>query len=92
MLEHIEYNNRVFHNIMNSGGARMAHSKAKKVRIRLEREGKLNPEHNRSGWNGINPAMRLTPTLAARKERMQQKYRWNHLLPGSDGSISFVPC
>lgn len=68
----------------------MAHSKAKKERKRLEREGKLNPEHNRLCWNGIDPSMRLTPTLTERKERLQHKHKWNHSLPGSDGSISFI--
>ncbi|MFH5185552.1 hypothetical protein ACHHV8_24515 [Paenibacillus sp. TAB 01] len=40
----------------------MAHSKAKKHRMKMDREGKWNPELNRLNWNGLLPVERRTPT------------------------------
>ena len=69
----------------------MAQSKAKKRRMKLERQGKLNPELNRASWNGFVPVERRLPTLAERKNRLEHKHKWNRTLPGSsDGSICFI--
>ncbi|MCR8631022.1 hypothetical protein [Paenibacillus radicis (ex Xue et al. 2023)] len=70
----------------------MAQSKAKKQRSKWQKQGKLNPEINRLGWNGVIPVERKTPTLAERREKLQHKHKnkWNLNLPGSsDGSICF---
>jgi hypothetical protein len=70
----------------------MAQSKAKKQRLKLQQQGKLNPELNRLGWNGLVPVERRTPTLADCKERLHYKHKnkWNRTLSdGSDGSIYF---
>jgi hypothetical protein len=68
----------------------VAQSKAKKARAKLAREGKYNPEQNRLSWNGLEPSMRLTPTLTERKERLQHKHKWNRSLHSRDGSISLL--
>ncbi|MDF2960270.1 MAG: hypothetical protein K0S39_2005 [Paenibacillus sp.] len=70
----------------------MAQSKAKKQRMKLQQQGKLNPELNRLGWNGIIPVERRMPTLAERTEKLQNKHksRWNRTLQNSsDGSICY---
>lgn len=46
----------------------MAFSKAKKHRLKLEREGRRNPEKNRKSWM-FNPIERKTKT---KKEKMNQ--------------------
>lgn len=56
----------------------MAMSNAKKKRLKLEREGRRNPELNRLDWNGIHPVTRITPTRKQRIERQEDKHeRWN---------------
>ncbi|MNV06049.1 hypothetical protein D3C71_964110 [compost metagenome] len=36
-------------------------SKAKKQRIKMEQQGKRNPENGRGNWNGVNPVQRSIP-------------------------------
>lgn len=69
----------------------MAKSEAKKQRMKLEREGKLNPEMNRASWNGVVPVEKRTPTLRETKARLEAKHKkkWNRALQDSGGSISF---
>jgi hypothetical protein len=67
----------------------VALSKAKRDRLKQEREGKWNPERNRLDWNGLIPVERTTPTLAERKHKQDNKHKkkWNRGLQSSDGSI-----
>ncbi|TDF95784.1 hypothetical protein [Paenibacillus piri] len=70
----------------------MAQSKAKKQRVKLQKQGKLNPELNRLNWNGVVPVERRLPTLMERKQKLQHKHKnkWNRALQdSSDGSILF---
>jgi hypothetical protein len=70
----------------------MALSKAKKQRLKRERQGKWNPELNRLSWNGLSPVEKKSPTLAQRKEKLHNKHqrKWNLGLNGSDGSILHI--
>ncbi|CAG7626006.1 hypothetical protein PAESOLCIP111_02786 [Paenibacillus solanacearum] len=72
----------------------MAQSSAKKQRMKLERQGKLNPESNRGLWGGVMPVERMTPTLHEKTRRLEHKHKkkWNRSLHDSDGSISFCVC
>lgn len=68
----------------------MARSKAKKQRMKCEREGKFSPELNRLSWNGLVPIERKTPTMTELKHKLERKHKhkWNRTLhEGSDGSI-----
>ncbi|OXM84380.1 hypothetical protein [Paenibacillus rigui] len=68
----------------------MALSKAKKHRLKSEREGRINPELQRLGWNGLVPIERKTPTRAEQLQKLERKHKhkWNRTLHnGSDGSI-----
>jgi len=70
----------------------MAHSKAKKHRMKMDREGKWNPELNRLNWNGLLPVERRTPTWTEQKQKMERKHKnkWNRSLHNaSDGSFYF---
>lgn len=55
----------------------MAKSKSKKMRIKLEREGRRNPELERGSWNGINPVTKKTATLKDKLNKTKHKKRWN---------------
>ncbi|TVY00285.1 hypothetical protein [Paenibacillus cremeus] len=59
----------------------MARSQAKKQRMKLERQGQLNPELLRGDWNGVIPVERTTPTLQEKARRMEQKHKkkWNRM-------------
>jgi len=37
----------------------LAESKAKRLRKKMSREGKLDPSIKRHGWNGVNPVQRV---------------------------------
>ncbi|RSK28154.1 hypothetical protein EJF36_15395 [Bacillus sp. HMF5848] len=56
----------------------MAKSKAKKLRDKQIREGKLDPSDLRGHWNGIKPIERKTPTLTelTKKKANKHKKRW----------------
>lgn len=53
----------------------MALSRAQKQRKKAEREGGLNPERLRAGWNGVHPATKTTPTLGERLRKHESKHR-----------------
>jgi hypothetical protein len=69
----------------------MARSQAKKQRMKLEQQGRLNPEYSRGSWNGIIPVEHRTPTLQEKTRRLEHKHKtkWNRSLQDSDGSILF---
>lgn len=57
----------------------MAKSKPQKMREKLVREGRLNPEIMRGSWNGVDPLTKKAPTIVELKERKHNKHksRWN---------------
>ncbi|OAB34333.1 hypothetical protein PMSD_14625 [Paenibacillus macquariensis subsp. defensor] len=66
----------------------MSSSKAKKIRQKLEKQGKVNPELLRGSWLGINPLSKVTPTLQQRRTQLHNKHKRNPALERS-GSDSF---
>lgn len=52
----------------------LSKSKSKKRRLRLVREGHLNPEISRLDWSGLNPITRKTPTKKQKIEKISRKY------------------
>lgn len=46
----------------------MAISRARKLRDKQIREGKLDPAIKRKSWDGVQPATKSTPTLQEKKE------------------------
>jgi hypothetical protein len=52
----------------------MARSAAKKNRIKLEREGRRNPELNRQTWGGFNPLERKPERPEIEQRRRENKY------------------
>lgn len=64
----------------------MSTSKAKKIRQKLEKQGKVNPELLRGSWLGVNPIIKITPTLQQRRTQLQHKHKRN---PAHDSSDSF---
>ena len=57
----------------------MSKSKAKKYRLKLEREGKRNPETLRGGLYNIDLTTRITKTKKERLEQFKHKKRFQHL-------------
>jgi hypothetical protein len=53
-------------------------SKAKRLRKKLEREGRRNPELNRGDWNGIKPVTRKTPTKLEAVRKYERKHKPNY--------------
>lgn len=64
----------------------MSTSKAKKIRQKLEKQGKVNPELLRGSWLGVNPTVKIMPTLQQRRTQLQHKHKRN---PAHDSSDSF---
>ncbi|MCM2676913.1 hypothetical protein [Alkalicoccobacillus plakortidis] len=63
----------------------MARSKAQKQRKKLEREGRRNPENNRSPYAFADLTTRKTKT---KKDLLYKQKTKNHLIPsGDDGSF-----
>ncbi|AOZ93817.1 hypothetical protein [Paenibacillus crassostreae] len=65
----------------------MSTSKAKKIRQKLEKQGKLNPELMRGSWMGVNPIVRTMPTLKQKVSHLHKKHKRN---PGLDSNDSFL--
>ncbi|WP_223591834.1 hypothetical protein [Neobacillus bataviensis] len=66
----------------------MAKSKAKKLREKLSREGKMNPEVKRSSFVHVDMRTRVTKT---KKEHLYQFKHKNHQSQdGNDGSFYFA--
>lgn len=53
----------------------MAKSKAKKLREKLEREGRRNPELNRGTWGVLNPIERKPMHPKAEQRRKEAKHK-----------------
>ena len=62
----------------------MSKSQAKKYRLKLEREGKRNPETLRGGLSDIDLSTRTTKTKKEKLEQYKHKKRFQHL-NGDDG-------
>lgn len=56
----------------------MAKTKAKKMRMKLEREGKRNPELSRQTWEGFNPIERKPERPEIERRRKEKKYKRNY--------------
>lgn len=67
----------------------MAVSKTKKRRLKLEREGKHNPEELRGSWHGVHPVTRTTPGLREKAERLHKKHKRNQALRSDDSFCAF---
>ena len=65
----------------------MSKSRAKKYRLKLEREGKRNPETLRGGLYTIDLSTRMTKTKKDKMEQFKHKKRFQHLT--KDEGISF---
>lgn len=57
----------------------MAKSKAKRMRAKLEREGRRNPELSRGTWDGFNPVERKPLHPKAEQERKENKHKGQKL-------------
>lgn len=69
----------------------MANTAAKKKRFKLQREGKRNPELNRSHWNGVVPIEKKKPTLTERIGKIENKHKkWNRSRHGDDSIFYFI--
>ncbi|WML59290.1 hypothetical protein [Neobacillus sp. PS2-9] len=66
----------------------MAKSKAKKLRDKLTREGKLNPENKRSPF--VFTDMRTRATKTKKDNIYQFKHKNHQSQNGNDGSFYFV--
>ena len=66
----------------------MAKSKAKKLREKLTREGKMNPEVKRSPF--VFSDMRTRATKTRKDQIYQFKYKNHQSQEGNDGSFYFV--
>lgn len=53
----------------------MAKSKPQKMREKLVREGKVNPQELRGSWNGLVPVEKKTPTVKELRRRQENKYK-----------------
>jgi Txe/YoeB family toxin of Txe-Axe toxin-antitoxin module len=62
----------------------MAKSQAKKARLKLQREGRLNPEFKRGSWNGISPLEKRTPSLQEEWSRKVNKHKKRWEASGDD--------
>ena len=56
----------------------MAKSKAKKMRDKIEREGRRNPDLNRITWEGFNPIERKPARPEIEMRRKEKKYKRNY--------------
>jgi hypothetical protein len=65
----------------------MSLSKAKKIRQKLEKQGKINPELMRGSWMGVNPIVQTMPTLQQKRTQLHNKHKRN---PAIDSSDSFL--
>ena len=66
----------------------MSKSRAKKYRLKLEREGKRNPETLRGGLYTMDLSTRMTKTKKDKMEQIKHKKRFQHLT--KDEGISFL--
>lgn len=57
----------------------MAKTKAKKMRMKMEREGRRNPELNRQTWDGFNPLERKPARPKIEQRRKERKYKRNYI-------------
>lgn len=64
----------------------MSISKAKKARQKLAQQGHMTPDALRGSWQGVNPAIKRTPTLQEKQAKLNKKHRRNHA-GYSDGSF-----
>ncbi len=69
----------------------MSRSKAKKNRLKLEREGKRNPETLRGGLYAIDLSTRMTKTKKDKLEQFKHKKRFQHLAE-DDGIFFYIIC
>lgn len=67
----------------------MAKTKAKKMRMKLEREGKRNPELSRGTWGAINPIERKPARPEIEQRRKEKKYKRNYA-KDLDGGCSYA--
>lgn len=66
----------------------MASSKAKRLREKLVREGKMNPSLKRGSWYGVNPAERKPERPEIEKRRKEKKHR-GRLVRGNESDVLF---
>ena len=65
----------------------MSTSKAKKIRLKLEKQGKINPEVMRGSWMGINPVIQTLPTLQQKRTQLHNKHKRNRAIESSDSFL-----
>ncbi|WP_438349546.1 hypothetical protein ACP8HI_02390 [Paenibacillus sp. FA6] len=65
----------------------MSISKAKKIRLKLEKQGKINPELMRGSWMGINPVVQTLPTLQQKRTQLHNKHKRNPAIESSDSFL-----
>ncbi|MCY9589455.1 hypothetical protein [Paenibacillus chitinolyticus] len=67
----------------------MAISRARKLRDKQIREGKLDPAIKRRSWDGVQPVTKSTPTLQEKKRRVAHKHKRNSFPHTEDGSVYY---
>lgn len=63
-------------------------SKAKRMRKKMVREGKMDPGLKRGSWNGVNPVERKPERPAIELRRKEEKHR-RRLICGNKSDVSF---
>lgn len=64
-------------------------SKAKRIRKKLVREGKVDPGLKRGSWLGVNPVERKPERPQIEKRRKEEKHR-GRLIRGNEWDVSFL--
>ncbi|CAM4061985.1 hypothetical protein L1N85_09875 [Paenibacillus alkaliterrae] len=67
----------------------MSISKAKKARQKLARQGRTTPDMLRGSWQGVDPAMKRSPTMQEKQARLNKKHRRNHAHESDDSFSVF---
>lgn len=67
----------------------MAASKARRMRDKMVREGKMDPSLKRGSWHGVNPVERKPERPEIEKRRKEQKHR-GRLIRGNELDVSFL--
>lgn len=53
----------------------MSKSKPQRMREKMVREGKMDPQILRGSWNGVAPVEKKTPTVGELRRRQDKKYK-----------------
>jgi hypothetical protein len=64
-------------------------SKAKRMRQKLVREGKIDPSLKRGSWHGVNPVERRPERPQIEKQRKEAKHK-GRLFRGHEGDVPFL--